>query len=101
MNERGYNGWTNYETWVVALWMDNNAGDNEYWLDRATEYAERHDDPALRTVLFSDELKAYHEEQLPEIQGFASDLLSAAMSEVNWREIAAKFLADATEQAGA
>ena len=21
--ENGYNGWTNYETWNVALWLDN------------------------------------------------------------------------------
>ena len=23
--ETGYNGWTNYETWNVALWMQNDA----------------------------------------------------------------------------
>ncbi len=23
MNDTTYNGWTNYETWNVALWMDN------------------------------------------------------------------------------
>jgi hypothetical protein len=24
--EKGYNGWTNYETWLVALWIDNEQG---------------------------------------------------------------------------
>ena len=23
MSEQGYNGWTNYETWNIALWLDN------------------------------------------------------------------------------
>lgn len=22
-DEEGYNGWTNYETWNIALWVDN------------------------------------------------------------------------------
>ena len=29
--ERGYNGWTNYETWAVALWIGNEPGSYEYW----------------------------------------------------------------------
>ena len=24
--EKGYNGWTNYETWNVALWIQNDQG---------------------------------------------------------------------------
>ena len=23
MSDKRYNGWTNYETWLVALWADN------------------------------------------------------------------------------
>ena len=26
MTEKTYNGWTNYETWNVALWIDNDYG---------------------------------------------------------------------------
>jgi hypothetical protein len=25
MDDTTYNGWTNYETWATALWLDNNA----------------------------------------------------------------------------
>jgi hypothetical protein len=25
---KGYNGWSNYETWAFALWMDNDPGSN-------------------------------------------------------------------------
>ncbi len=31
-NESGYNGWKNYETWVIALWLDNDY--NTYTLMR-------------------------------------------------------------------
>lgn len=26
MNNKSYNGWTNYETWNVALWIQNDEG---------------------------------------------------------------------------
>jgi len=29
MNET-YNGWTNYQTWAVKLWMDNDEGAYRY-----------------------------------------------------------------------
>lgn len=33
MTDQTYNGWTNYETWNVALWIQNNRD----WSDLATE----------------------------------------------------------------
>ena len=26
ITDKGYNGWTNYETWNVALWINNDIG---------------------------------------------------------------------------
>lgn len=75
-----YNGYTNYETWAVALWIDNNQGDSEYWQEQAGEAISIHE--------LADQIKETHEEALPEVSGFAADLLNAAMSEVNWYELA-------------
>src|SRR4051794_430341 len=30
MSDKRYNGWTNYETWLVALWADNDEASYHY-----------------------------------------------------------------------
>lgn len=37
MTKKEYNGWQNYETWNVALWLDNEQGSYNYWRERAEE----------------------------------------------------------------
>ena len=37
MTNKEYNGWYNYETWMVNLWMDNNQGSHEMWREIARE----------------------------------------------------------------
>ena len=29
---RGYNGWPNYETWAVALWLGNEEVSYRFWM---------------------------------------------------------------------
>jgi hypothetical protein len=99
MTRKEYNGWTNYETWVVALWMDNEQGSQSYWEEVATEYMDADNAEDNDTNGLAERLKSEHEEALPEVQGFAADLLGAAMSEVDWYEIAEHLLADAKENA--
>lgn len=102
--ESGYQGWANYETWAVALWLDNDEGSYNYWRERAQEIREEgdfggrgenefmretpEDEKVMLTI--ADELKDQHEEYVAGVglEGFAADLLNAALSEVNWREIA-------------
>jgi hypothetical protein len=33
----GYNGWTNYETWCVSLWIDNEEPSYRHWQAVAQE----------------------------------------------------------------
>lgn len=79
-----YQGHTNYETWAVKLWIDNEQASQEYWQERASECM---DMPDAQYTL-ADWIKDETETLAPEIEGVYSDLLSAALSSVNWREIA-------------
>lgn len=90
-----YNGWTNYETWNVALHIDNEQSSQEYWRERAykcqAEYPHhKWNDEAKANGIrdLADELKDSHEENAPELEGTYGDLLNAALSSVNWYEIA-------------
>lgn len=100
-----YNGYTNYETWNVALWMDNEKGTYDYWRERAqeiwndatgTQYQTR--DEVARYDLMQ-ELKEWHDDNMPEVEGTYADLLSAALSSVNWYEIAENML-DEVDKSG-
>ena len=99
MTHKEYNGWTNYETWAVALWLDNSEQSQGYWQEMARE-ALVHEDGELDSAAHRLALimQSDHEEALPELTGFASDLLNAAMSEVNWQEIAKGFVSEALEE---
>ena len=93
-----YNGWTNYETWNVALHIDNERGSQEYWRERAEcclkTFTKNPEKGSVLTVVeqaameLSNELKDSHEENAPELEGTYGDLLNAALSSVNWYEIA-------------
>lgn len=99
-----YNGWANYETWAVKLWMDNDESSYHYWTEAARDLV-RHPESLhyqnqfmaedqRRVHQLSEDLKAWHEEQLPELQGFAADLMQSAFGAVEWLEIAEHLLAD-------
>ena len=99
MNHKEYNGWTNYETWVVNLWMDNEEGTYDYWREVAQEVSSDLEEPTNSMTkmdeavyLLAERLKDYHEENRPELPGVYGDLIGAALSEVNWREIAEHLL---------
>ncbi len=100
MSEKTYNGWTNYETWNVALWIDNEEGSYRYWRDEcetAKKYYTDTDgnvDMDGAASMIARNLKDQVEEANPlaDQASTYSDLLDAALSEVNWDEIARNWL---------
>ena len=98
-----YNGYTSYQTWAVALWIDNN---RDSYDERNTLVSETWEDAVDDSVFtrsqnarydLADTLKAWVQEaMIPDLGAtLASDLLTAALSEVNWLELADTWLADA------
>jgi hypothetical protein len=90
-----YNGWSNYETWNVKLWIDNEEGSYRYWREVVQEaWNDCDHDKDDTAYQVSKRLKEETEEAMPELSGCYADLLSAALSEVNWYEIAEAMVAD-------
>jgi hypothetical protein len=94
MNEKTYNGWTNYETWCVALWINNDPYMQKDWAQRASDligdgYDRTHgkDDYSNAACELACQLKDDFEEYASPLEGFWSDWLNSVLSEVEWREI--------------
>ena len=75
-----YNGWTNYETWCVNLWLTNEPVTESDLRMLAQTNAELYHR--------ADCLKTYVQDMAP-IDGATMfvDLLRSALDNVNWREI--------------
>lgn len=81
MTRNEYNGWTNYETWLVNLWTD---GD-----DYVTELAndERYEYDFQRGDALKDHVSEFYLQGSDMASDLAADLIKSALSEVNWSEI--------------
>ena len=89
--DKTYNGWTNYETWNVKLWLDNDDS-NQSWQRELASDARRTRYPKAHLM---DALKDALQETMPVIPAsMFSDLLQAAFDNVNWYEIAEAILKD-------
>ncbi len=95
MERKEYSGWTNYETWLANLWMDNDEGLEEYWRERALRCAVDSTDAEEAADMFAGELEADADERAEQIEGpgFMADLIRAGLREVNWQEIAEHWIA--------
>lgn len=101
-----YNGWKNYETWNVALWIDNDQSTysmRTQWAQDAWDsaVADKYFTRADRAILaLSETLKEFIEEYNPlsRTATLYTDLLGAALSEVDYYEIAKNWLEDVEQQ---
>lgn len=99
MDKDKYEGWANYPTWAVALWIANDQGEYEYWKEQAVDaMANATDDVKARgegmskrenaIILLEQQLKDYLEDNAPETKGIYTDLLQAGMDDIDYYEIA-------------
>ena len=90
-----YNGWSNYETWNVALWLDN----DEASYNDVREVVRQASEDNSPVSLVADALKDYVESFAPDLGAtMFSDLLNAALSKVDWYEMAENYLSKEKEQ---
>lgn len=99
-----YNGWTNYETWCVHLWLENEEYTYRYWrregkrhLREAVTCANvQRGHMSVRESAISGLARQLNKEihyaaPIDEASLF-SDLLTTALSEVDWFEVAKAFI---------
>lgn len=95
-----YNGWSNKETWAVNIWVGNNQELQEHFLEVTIRAWEASSDSigsrsTQARYTLQDQIKDWMEENQPETEGLWADLLGAALSSVDYYEIADIWLRDA------
>ena len=87
MSEEGYNGYTNYETWLVCLNIDNDEGLHNDVRRLAQESSEIHDNYEVGT-----EIREYLEEWFYDnenhIYKICDTWTERDWKEINWTEVA-------------
>lgn len=76
----GYNGWSNYETWAVNLWMN---GDQGYY-EQLCEILSSHEDLYDKAEALEDWIRFEYDGEYSSIW---ADLINNSLAEVDWYEI--------------
>ena len=98
LNPDSYNGWKNYETWAVALWIDNDQGSYEQSRQLARDVLTSGQETRTHAGALADALQEVTTYEMPDLGASVwTDLLNAAVSEVDWYEIAENYLQDVSE----
>lgn len=104
MNENGYQGYKNYQTWNVALHIDNDRNASHYWQERAEELKGQAggfdqvchgvwtEQEAVRFTLANEIEADMRAHPLADTAAMYSDILTHAMGQVDWQEVADSIL---------
>lgn len=88
-----YHGWENYETWCVNLWLSNDEG-LYFSVEEMKKHYEADEDAETEAddYGFAKAIKDLVEEFAPDTNGLYSDLLTHAINQANYEEIARAWL---------
>jgi aromatic ring hydroxylase len=78
-----YNGWSNYETWVVNLWITN----TQQYCEELCRIVSSKDDLRDKAEALEDWLRFEYD---GEYSSLWADLINNSLAEVNWYEIIEK-----------
>lgn len=91
--EKKVHGYSNRETWLAAIWIDNDEESNSHWRTRTLELVKTGDRD--RKSELPRELEGWSKGEQPEItSSLFSDLLTTALNNVNWLEVAQRLWSD-------
>lgn len=88
-----YNGYTNYQTWNIVLWVRNDEGNYDTIIDALKYITQEHEDITEQ----ADALQEFIGTELmftSDPVGIAADLLQNAVSYINWYEVLEALLED-------
>lgn len=103
-----HNGWKNYETWCLKLWIDEDVHSYRYWQHAAHKALTEGYKGEARDIL-AQQLEKEIDKQAPRLRslaekqeeqesldlGFYSDILSASILAIDYEAIAERLLKDA------
>lgn len=93
--EEKYNGWTNYETWLLKAWINNDETDYNYFQNVARQTLENVADKDKQQADFADHIKNYFADKKPRIKPiFFQMLLETAFGRIDFKDISISILED-------
>ncbi len=101
----GYNGYKNYESWNCSLWLRSDEACYSCWTEAAKEAIKKSENKQAATVSLMDQMREAVENDLADYlekqknggvsnTGMFSDLLTNAVGNIDFYEVAAAFIED-------
>lgn len=89
-----YNGWQNYETWLASLYLDGVDWQNFVETELLGEEEDEEITEDKKVEMLAEYLENYIEEEvdMAGLDNFLYDLLTRAISEIDFTELATVFL---------
>ena len=103
IEDNTYNGWTNKETWLVNIWLNNDYDLYKQYVSTLTEIVEKQSNVLYTHRLVVEELKEIvHEMYRDEHRenGLINDLIQISLNNVDWSRLAEHYIDDINEEQG-